>query len=174
MRDIILRLKDLTMIYASHQLSEIERFCNRVIFIHEGHILHQSGLNEIATEVFTLELTRPALEVLPQFAALQPELSEGQDERVEVRLIATADEIQGLIAALNARGAKILRLRSRGILEDLYHRYVTEAREAGDTPGGKKPQPVSIVESNGKSRIFRPGYGNFTFIGYIHGNHNVW
>lgn len=135
-RDIILQLKDLTMIYASHQLSEIERFCNRVIFIHRGHILHQSELSEIAAEVFTLELTRPALDVLPQFAALQPEISGDQDERVEVRLTATADEIQALIAALNARGAKILRLRSRGILEDLYHRYVTQAREHGDAPHG--------------------------------------
>ncbi|MCB0304092.1 MAG: ABC transporter ATP-binding protein [Calditrichaeota bacterium] len=135
-RDIILRLKELTMIYASHQLSEIERFCNRVIFIHDGHILHQSGLSEIAAEVFTLELTRPALEVLPQFPGLQPEISEGPGERVEVRLTATADEIQNLIAALNVREIKILRLRSRGILEDLYHRYVTQARKPGDAPHG--------------------------------------
>lgn len=133
-RDIILRLRDLTMIYASHQLSEIERFCSRVIFIHGGRMLHQSGLSELAAEVFTLELTRPGLEVLPQFAALQPEISEGPGDRVEVRLTATADEIQDLIAALNARGTKILRLRSRGVLEDLYHRYVAQA--PGDAPRG--------------------------------------
>jgi ABC-2 type transport system ATP-binding protein len=129
-KEVLLRLKDWTMIYASHNLEEIETFCTSVIIIHEGKIVKQLKLEEIRQEIFTIEADRAAAGILENFTNLKPKIVSESFNKVKIQLISDSDTIQKFIAALNEQNLSIRRLRSRSILEEYYHQYVVSAKSA--------------------------------------------
>jgi ABC-2 type transport system ATP-binding protein len=129
-KDLLLRLTDLTLIYASHNLEEIETFCSSVLIIHEGKIVKQLNLEEIGQEIFTIEMDRPTTAVMERFADLKPRVLSENAIQIEVQIITDSDSIQKFIAALNDQQVNIRRLRSRSILEEYYHQYVMSAKNA--------------------------------------------
>jgi ABC-2 type transport system ATP-binding protein len=129
-KELMRRLTDLTMIYASHNLEEIETFCSSVIIIHEGKIVKQLNLEELRQEIFTIEIDRPAADIMEKFADLKPKVLSEKSDQVEVQIITDSDTIQKFITALNEQRLSIRRLRSRSILEEYYHQYVVSAKNA--------------------------------------------
>lgn len=127
-RTLLFRLKDLTMIYASHNLEEIETFCSSVIIIHQGQIVEKLNLREIRREIFTMELASSAAGILEDFRELNPRVLSREGKDIQIQIISDSDSIQKFIAELNKRQMAIKRLRSRSVLEDYYHRYVASAK----------------------------------------------
>lgn len=129
-REVLARLSDRTLVYASHNLEEIETFCTAVVILQGGRVIHRLNLQEIRQEIYTLDASRLALEILSHFPDLKPRVLRETGETVRVEFAADYLKIQKLLAALNERRVDIQRLRSRSVLEDYYHRYVAGAGEA--------------------------------------------
>ncbi|MCK6620080.1 MAG: ABC transporter ATP-binding protein [Calditrichaceae bacterium] len=129
-REVLARLSDRTLVYASHNLEEIETFCTVVVILQGGRVIHRLNLQEIRQEIYTLDASRLALEILSHFPDLKPRVLRETGEKVRVEFAADYLKIQKLLAALNERRVDIQRLRSRSVLEDYYHRYVAGAGEA--------------------------------------------
>ena len=129
-RNLLFRLEDLTMIYASHNLEEIETFCSAVIIIHDGKIIEKLDLREIRREIFTMEIPSSAAAVLDGFRGLNPKVLWRDGESMQIQVISDSDSIQKFMAELNTQQVAIKRLRSRGVLEDYYYRYVVSAKSS--------------------------------------------
>ncbi len=129
-REVLARLSDRTLVYASHNLEEIETFCTAAAILQSGEIIQRLNLQEIRQEIYTLDASRPALEILLRFPDLKPRVLRETGETVRVEFAADSLKIQKLLAALNERRVDIQRLRSRSVLEDYYHRYVAGTGEA--------------------------------------------
>lgn len=128
-RQVLARLSECTLVYASHNLEEIETFCTSAAILHRGEIIQRLNLQEIRQEIYTLEANPVALEILSHFPDLKPRLLLESRETVRLEFAADSGVIQKLLAALNERQVDIQRLRSRSVLEDYYHRYVAGAGE---------------------------------------------
>jgi len=129
-REVLARLSDRTLVYASHNLEEIETFCTAAAILQSGEIIQRLNLQEIRQEIYTLDASRPALEILLRFPDLKPRVLRETGETVRVEFAADSLKIQKLLAALNERRVDIQRLRSRSVLENYYHRYVAGTGEA--------------------------------------------
>ena len=129
-RDILQKLKNITMIYASHHLDEIETVCTKVVIIHGGNLVRELSLDEIRQEIYTMELDNVSgvQFLLEQFDELQPLVLSGGEDRLKIQFIANSDTIQKVMAVLNNQNIEVRRLRSRSVLEDLYHNYIAESR----------------------------------------------
>lgn len=127
-RSLLFRLPNLTMLYASHNLEEIETFCSSVIIIHRGQIVQKLNLDEIQQEIFTMELHGLEMKLLDDFKELNPQILSQEADKVHLQMISDSDLIQKFIAILNDHQVGIKRLRSRSVLEDYYHRYVVDVK----------------------------------------------
>ncbi|NIV13689.1 MAG: hypothetical protein GWN62_21135 [Aliifodinibius sp.] len=125
LQELLTSLSHLTIIYASHQLEEIERFCSTVLMLHRGEIVRRLDLEEIQQEIFTMDLSPGVLNILPEFSELNPQMLSQEEDRVRIQVTTNTAQIQKFISALNAEQVIIKRLRSTGVLQELYHRYVS-------------------------------------------------
>lgn len=128
-RSFIGQLKDMTIIYASHNLTEIQDFCDTVVIIHEGSIIEKLSLQEIQQEIFLIETIPAARAVVEKFEHISPTVLAENDNLYRIRFTASAANVQQLIGQLSAADIPIQKLRSQGVLENLYHQYVTQATE---------------------------------------------
>jgi len=127
-RDVLQKLKNITVIYTSHNLNEIETFCTKVAIIHNGKLVRKLSLDEIRQEIFTMELDSAASSLMEQFSDWNPQiLSQGED-KIQVQFVSNSDAIQKIIAILNNYNVEIKRLRTRSVLEDIYHRFIAETK----------------------------------------------
>lgn len=123
-RDLLKKLADKTIIYASHNLEEIEAFTSSVIFLHQGKIVHRIMLNEIDREVFQLEIDAQIKPFLNSFQNLLPQINAEAGQRIELRLIADSKDFKHFMDFCQNRNVSIHRIRSRSQLEDIYYQYV--------------------------------------------------
>lgn len=122
-QQILYQLTDKTLVYASHNLAEVEEFCSRVMILHQGELIKQLTLAEIEDEVYTFDIVSELLPLLKEKHFEYKILREsGKVKRIQI--ITTPQHFQELVAEVHQRGEQIQRLRSRGILEELYHTYV--------------------------------------------------
>lgn len=129
-REFLQRLEDLTMIFASHHLDQIETFCSSVIIIDKGRLIRKLDLSGINEEIFTIDLNPEAGKLVTQYKELPIELIDQTENRLRIRFTASADAAQKFISHLNGSELPIHKLRSQSILEDLYHRYVKNKQSA--------------------------------------------
>jgi len=124
LRSLLKELKDYTLLYASHNLSDIDLLCNRVIFLQQGQLLQDIKLSEVKEEIFSIEAD-PAiediLESIPKLKMRQRNLREG---RLFLEFSSSLPGFQDLLDSCKKRKIEIYRFRSRSILEDLYEKYV--------------------------------------------------
>ncbi len=123
-RQMLEKIKDITLVFASHNLDEIESFCNSVVFLDHGEIVARKKLTEIHKVVFTLETTPAAKPLLFKYFDSTLQMLAEKSNHLKVRFEADSDVFQKFAAELTESGLEIKRLRSTGILENLYHQYV--------------------------------------------------
>jgi ABC-2 type transport system ATP-binding protein len=51
-----------TILYTSHNMFEVERMCDRIIFLHRGHVIACGSPIEITHKILKEERDEPALE----------------------------------------------------------------------------------------------------------------
>ncbi len=123
-RNLLRKLMHKTIIYASHNLEEIEEFTSSVIFLHEGKILHRLKLNEIKQEIYLIDVDFDISPLLNRFRDLSPKVVGKNLGRVELKLTATTKEFQDFLQYCKNGGIDIYRIRSRSVLEDAYNKYI--------------------------------------------------
>ena len=127
-RDLILQFREegKTVFISSHELSDVERICDRVAIINKGEMVHQGRLEELLSggriEVTATKVTKATADKL-----------KGEDYIVSLvndRLIADvpdAADINGMVDSLRTGGAQILSIiPRRKRLEDLFIESVRE------------------------------------------------
>lgn len=65
MRQTILRVQrdqGTTILYTSHNMSEVEQICNRIVFLHRGRVVAAGSPIEVSRAVLRAELNKPALQ----------------------------------------------------------------------------------------------------------------
>jgi ABC-2 type transport system ATP-binding protein len=56
------REQGMTILYTSHNMSEVERMCNRIVFLHRGHVIAVGSPIEVTRSILADEREQPALE----------------------------------------------------------------------------------------------------------------
>ena len=64
-KEVLLELQresGMTILYTSHNMSEVEQMCNRVVFLHRGHVIASGSPIEVTRSILADEREEPALE----------------------------------------------------------------------------------------------------------------
>ncbi len=123
MRELLvsLRARGAAVLLNSHLLSEVERVCDRVLFLKEGRLLRTHEVRAGGRRV-EVRLVNPAQIAGPLAQAIPEGTLEGDRFRVPV---ASEDAVPALVRQLVAAGAGILEVRLAGAeLEQLYLQIV--------------------------------------------------
>ena len=113
LRDVLLELKKegRTVFFSSHELTEVESLCDRVIVIHEGNIVKQAPLDELMKPLNQFEVTfRSENGSLPDEVARFEPINEGNYSRVVVNDVGDYTKI---LTALQNAGIEIQETSSK-------------------------------------------------------------
>lgn len=124
LRGLLKGLEGFTMLYTSHNLSDVENFCDRVMIFHQGSIIKDLQLAGQETDIFTIETEPAFLKMLEKFPEIEIRSQVQNENGLKIEFIARQSVMQDLIAECKKENISIRRLRSRSILDDLYGRYV--------------------------------------------------
>ncbi|NPV58764.1 MAG: ABC transporter ATP-binding protein [Actinobacteria bacterium] len=125
MRDVLKSLGTggTTILLSSHQLSEIEEICDRVIIIHRGREVASGRLDELLEEKGDCEvlLAEPA----PGATSGLPSSASWAEDSGGKRLTVSREELSAALTALIESGASIAEVRSRRLsLEEFFVRRI--------------------------------------------------
>jgi ABC-2 type transport system ATP-binding protein len=124
LRSLLKELKDYTLLYASHNLSDIDLLCDRVIFLQQGRLLQDIKLSEVKEEIYSVEADPSIEEILPSLPKLKMRQRNIREGRIYLDFSSSLPSFQDLLDRCKKKKIKIYRFRSRSILEDLYEKYV--------------------------------------------------
>lgn len=121
LRQVLLRLKarGRSIFFSSHELTEVEDLCDRVLIVHKGRCLEEKNIAELMRPLnrFTVEFTLPGSdlpEAIGQLAA--PGLSNGK----YLCEITGAEKYAQLLRTLAASGATILEAHTEQVSLEKY------------------------------------------------------
>lgn len=114
-------LKTYTILYASHQLPEVEEICDRIIILQGGKIVKDLDISQQIEEIILLEADLAMLPLLSCFPDIIIRSQSQRENHINIELQAGAARFQELLTESKKRGISIYRLKSKSILEDLYH-----------------------------------------------------
>lgn len=126
-REVKLLLKKLnnkTLLYASHNLQEIEEFTTSVVFLKNGRIVHQLRLDRVEQEIFLVEADRRLKLLLDALHTHQPKILREDSTRIEIELATDSKRFQEFLEYCKKNQVDILRIRSHSILEEIYQKYM--------------------------------------------------
>lgn len=134
--DILTAAKEqTTVLFSSHILSDVERVCEKVAFLHQGHIV-ADGSPEDLRQNFTnvtaptdIELVHPEETrlLLAQFPALKPAEASALKYENQVCILENCEMLPEILHFIAARGLNIRRLERHEVsLEDIFTRVTEE------------------------------------------------
>lgn len=124
LRSLLQELDQHTLLYASHNLTDIEDLCSRVIILHQGEIVKDLLIADQETEIFTVETPPQFLELLQKFKNIELRKTWPKPDGLRIEFLSPPAIVQELLTEAREQGIEIHRLRSRSTLEDYYERYV--------------------------------------------------
>jgi ABC-2 type transport system ATP-binding protein len=116
-------LSDITMIYASHQLEEIEQLCTKVVILHQGEVRHIIPEKELNKSHFRITLPISGKNLLVENFANECKIYNENADTITVDIIAEDRDFQKFSSFLQEHNVPILRLRTKSYLEMLYEQY---------------------------------------------------
>jgi len=131
LRQVLLDLKrqGRTIFFSSHELSEVESLCDRVIIIHRGRVVKEAGVSELLKPLNQYEIvfSVPAGKSMPeQVAKLGPQ-RDGERHRL---VVFEMGQYSDSLEALNNAGCEVHQSASRNqSLEDYFIQLVNEGNE---------------------------------------------
>jgi ABC-2 type transport system ATP-binding protein len=121
---LLQRLENFTIIYASHQLSEIEVICDRIIFFHEGKLIKDIYLNDLQEEIFVFDADPQIEEMVKNFSPVKIREITRLGDQIRVEIVANSEQFQELLILCKKEKIKLDRIKSKSMLVDLYNRYI--------------------------------------------------
>ncbi len=156
-RALLPRLRDelgLTILLCSHLLSEVERVCNRVAIIDEGHLLYQGKTGDLIGKDRVIRITADPLEKAYQLLVLDPALSVSRNGSQSLHVKMPDERIPHVNARLVEHGIRVKELSvERATLEDVFLTLTSETLVATEpravTTGTRhSPQQESLNSQN--------------------------
>jgi len=134
LRSVLLNLKKRgrTIFFSSHELTEVEALCDRVIIIHKGRIVTEATVGELKKplNLFEVIFSLPEGVVLPTSVAQYKLVEEGNQQRIEFNNV---EEYSRAVSALASAGAVIHRTFSKTrTLEEYFIGLVEGIEGVGD------------------------------------------
>lgn len=129
LRSVLLELKQrgCTIFFSSHELTEVEALCDRVIMIHKGKIVASNPVEELMKPLSIFEIVyRPQEDkTLPrEIEEMNPE-DIGGSFRLEIR---DSEKFAQCVTALNNYGAEIVSTKTQSkSLEDFFIELIRES-----------------------------------------------
>jgi ABC-2 type transport system ATP-binding protein len=138
LRQVLLEIKQRgrTIFFSSHELSEVESLCDRVVIVDRGRVVKQAPMAEMMgplTEFEVLFRMADGAAPPPEVAALQPD-RDGESLRVVTR---DAAVFAGALEALAAAGARIISTSNRS--RSLEEYFINLVRPAGNASATESP-----------------------------------
>jgi ABC-2 type transport system ATP-binding protein len=127
LRELLSKLKNYTLLYASHNLSEIEEICDRIIILQQGKIKGDITVGNDDKVVFTIESEINMEDLFSQYQSIELRKTHLKNNNFFYELHTTYPQFQEFLMVCKEKEIPILRFRSKSILEDLYERYVKTA-----------------------------------------------
>jgi ABC-2 type transport system ATP-binding protein len=124
MRNLILRLKNeqnKTIILSSHNLSEVELICNRMVIIHKGKSIVEGDVHALLNEeeqIIRLQTTSDAMPALLGLLHNQGSPIQINDNSVEMSI--SKEQIPNLNIQLVQAGIPIFAIEAKRKLEDYF------------------------------------------------------
>ncbi len=124
MRNLILRLKNeqkKTIILSSHNLSEVELICNRMVIIHQGKSIVEGNVAELLNEdeqIIRIQTDSLSLPKLIQLLQTNYQPLQVNEQFVEISLL--KENIPALNAQIVAAGLPIFAIEAKRKLEDYF------------------------------------------------------
>ena len=124
MRNLILRLKNeqkKTIILSSHNLSEVELICNRMVIIHKGKSIVEGEVHALLNEeeqIIRLQTSSDSMEALLAFLQNHGTALQINDNSVEMNI--SKEKIPQLNAQLVQAGIPIFAIEAKRKLEDYF------------------------------------------------------
>lgn len=124
MRNLILRLKNeqnKTIILSSHNLSEVELICNRMVIIHRGKSIVEGDVASLLNEeeqIIRIQTASESMQGLLRILTVQLQPVQINEQVVEISLL--KDMIPGLNSQLVEAGIPIFAIEAKRKLEDYF------------------------------------------------------
>jgi len=124
MRNLILRLKNeqkKTIILSSHNLSEVELICNRMVIIHQGKSIVEGNVSELLNEdeqIIRIQTDSLSMPKLIQLLQTNYQPLQVNEQFVEISLL--KENIPALNAQIVAAGLPIFAIEAKRKLEDYF------------------------------------------------------
>lgn len=135
LRQVLMQLKERgrTIFFSSHELSEVETLCDRVIMIHGGKVLVEATVAELMQPLNQFELTfrMPAGAQLPADFAESIAAESGRGTRMIFR---DGEAFGRAVASVGTAGGEIVETATRvRSLEEYFIELVRESAATGDS-----------------------------------------
>lgn len=113
------RAKNKSVFLSSHQLSEVELVCDRVIFVRNGRVVAAGKMSELTNSTSEFEIVFDGLPMIPSFAR------EAYQHNGQWRLMVAMERQREVIEKIWAAGGRVLSVVPRTqSLEDLFVRMM--------------------------------------------------
>jgi ABC-2 type transport system ATP-binding protein len=136
LREVLLKLKrrGRTIFFSSHELSEVESLCDRVIMINKGKIVTQASVAELMKPLNEFEIVYRYSNGSPQPDEIT-RLSPTHDGEKSQLLLRSVEDYARAIAALSASGATVLSTSSKTRSLEEYFISLVRPNDAAPAPG---------------------------------------
>jgi ABC-2 type transport system ATP-binding protein len=130
LRQVLLKLKERgrTIFFSSHELTEVENLCDRVIIIHKGRIVTEAPVQELLKplNIFEITFTLPDSKQLPNIMNKVELEQSGDVYRATMREVSLYAQV---VTDLVAAGAQILATSSKSqSLEDYFISLIQKSK----------------------------------------------
>jgi ABC-type multidrug transport system ATPase subunit len=123
-RKLLQELDQYTIIYASHQLSELEDICDRIIFFHEGQLVDDINRSDFLEDIYIIDTDPKIRTILESFPQVKIYNERQTPQLYQVEILTNPSIFQEILGRCSHHQIKIHHLRSRSFLEEIYKKYV--------------------------------------------------
>jgi ABC-2 type transport system ATP-binding protein len=123
-RRLLRGLKSHTMLYASHQLADVEELCNRIVIFHQGKLIRDLDFTQNENSIFILDTKVTVIPFLERFKEIHLQESRWINQTFQIEILTDQKNFQKFFAECQTKGIPLHRIRSKSILEYEYDKYV--------------------------------------------------
>lgn len=124
LRSLLKELNDYTLLYSSHNLSDVEMLCERVIFFQQGKLMKDVYLSDLKENIFIVETESRVEKLLKTVKKIKITDQKTVDNILQLKISSSHAAFQDFLDVCRKNNITIHRFHSCSILEDLYDKYV--------------------------------------------------
>jgi ABC-2 type transport system ATP-binding protein len=134
-RDIIASERDrgCALLITTHELSEAERLAQRLVIMHQGRVISQGSLDELAGSPEMIIETSGPVNPNDLSSILHCPVTIDGDQRLRCAVASTPERIALVSEYLSSHGLAMTSLRTRASLEERYLELITDERSGANS-----------------------------------------